>query len=271
MRTLYNPTVVIKVPRQSYKAANERGILREFLFYCTLKTINIEGVLRRGTIIPFCKEKTGLSESSIRAKLKQLSDLQWIKRDCKGNVSVCKYDVVWNTLGIDKQDKDGKKIFRIDSGNYQELKSKIEVNEIKDCLLQQSFRVRSSFLKELGNEDTARKPSVLSKIRKRILNTIDFSKLFLYRSKKILKGSQYSYNCDVSLSCLGVARLLGYTSAMQGCLIEKELMKAELLQVERRILYVGEGYYTEGLPKGCFVSKNGKILKQLPNKLTPLV
>lgn len=265
-----NPTIYIKVPQSSYKMANEQGILKEYLFWYSLKGINIEGVFCRGEIIEKVKSRVDLSESNIRAKFSKLEKLGWITRSNNGGISLSKYDVVWNTLGIHKMSRDGIKIFRIiTGGDICDIQSKIELEEIKDCLLKQSFAVSTSFVNQKLGEDTVSKPSVVNKkIRRKLLKNVDFAKMFVLQNKNILK-SKSKINYDITLSCMGVAKLLGYTSAMQGYLIEQKLKKFGYLEVEKRLVYIGDAsIYGRYLPSGYFITGTGKVMKQLSNKLT---
>src|ERR1700748_544210 len=156
---MLNPTIHIKVPKSAYKRANEKGILNEFLFYCCVKSINVQGFIKRGKIIDLIKNKTGLSESNIRLKITQLEKLSWLSRCHNSSVNLCKYDKVWECLDIVKKNKDGQKIFKIKSGTLQQIREGIEIEEIRDCLKKQSLKIRSSITRKL-REDTEQKPSV---------------------------------------------------------------------------------------------------------------
>lgn len=266
---MFNPTILLKIPQTAYRRANQNGILNEFLFYCCIKSINVQGFIRRGEIINLIKNKTGLSESNIRLKITQLEKLSWLSRCQNGSISLCKYDNVWKCLDIVKENKDGQKIFKIKSGTFQQIREGIEIEEIRDCLKKQSLKIRSSITRKL-REDTEQKPSVSSKIIKKILKNMDYPKLFLLQLKNILKKPYNSINFDISLSCLAVAQLFGYSSTMQGHNIEKRLKESGLLEITNRIvpLIKSDGKY---LPPGCFRAKNGIIMKQLPNKIVVIV
>ncbi len=264
-----NPTLYVKVPQFAYKKANEKGLLNEFLFYCCIKSINIQGYLKRGELVELIKNKTGLSESNIRLKITKLEKLSWLSRCQNSSVKLSKYDVVWKCLDIVKEKGDEQKVFKIQSGTLQQIREGIEIEEIRACLRKQTLTVRASITRKLS-EDTERKPSVLSKIIKKILKKMDYSKLFLLQIKNILKKPYNSINFDISLSCLAVSQLFGYKSPMQGYNIEKRLKDSGLLSVTRRVIHLGKGT-GKYLPAGYFCTKNGTVMRQLPNMLVVMV
>ncbi len=243
----------MKVVQFAYKKANELGILKEFLFYYDLKSINIQGFLPRGQVISQIKSKTNLSEATINRRISALHKLGWIIIS-KSGISLRKYDIVWKTLKITKLQYDGQRIFKIDSrGKFQSL---IELEEIKSCLTGQAFQIKRKV-----SEDT-------EKSQDKLVKKFGFPKMFKLILKQVFdKDAFLNINFDVNVSCQKVALLLGYSSAMQGHLIEKKLAQEGLIVVKNRYRFINSSGNIKNIPKGCFVSKNFKIIQQLPNDI----
>jgi hypothetical protein len=62
IKTRSSPTTILKVPHGAYKAANEKGMLQEFLFYYQIKSINTQGNVKQKCILSLLAARTGYSE-----------------------------------------------------------------------------------------------------------------------------------------------------------------------------------------------------------------
>lgn len=260
----------VKVLQGAAKAANEKNLFAEFIFFTGIKSLTREGYLKRGRLINQIKSISSLSESNIRLKVSKLQKLGWIDRDSKGNISLKKYDTIWNQLGLSKITGDNKKVFRIQCDNFEEFENLIYLKEIRDCLVKQSLKVSTIKVNlQPTFEDTERKPSVIAKVRKKKLTPKELEDLFLSEQKTILNKNEGSrINYDVALSCLGVAKLFGFKSTQKGYTIQQKLKELGWIRIEKRLLMLGEVEEGKKLPKSCFVSNRGIVYKQLPNKFT---
>ena len=75
-----NPTIILKVPEGLYKRANEKGLLKEVLFYYQLKSLNIEGRLYSGEISKTLKSVFNIPEGSVWKKIKNLVSIGFLKK-----------------------------------------------------------------------------------------------------------------------------------------------------------------------------------------------
>lgn len=261
-----NPTKLLKVPPGAYKKANEMGILNEFLFYYSLKSINIEGCFPRGSIV-LISEKVGVSIITVKRNLKKLEVLGWLVKNGTSR-NLVSYDHVFKSLGYDL---DSLKLFRVSTDNFRD---NLFVKEIENNFKSQEAAIVNKHIAKIA--DTEKTSSTLNKTLRKNFNR---SRELYWQIKNIRKERYLGkVNYDVTLSCAGLSRLFGYSSSMQGHLIQKHLEKIGLIQVKKRSsIYITNDIPLRGLKylqsggncfwDGCYLER-GKALKRQPNLIS---
>lgn len=269
-----DPTKVIKVPSNSFRIANENCELKNYVFWLKLKSLNVEGVIVRGTIAQTAKY-FGLGISMFRNYLKRLLDLGWLVKD-KLTYQIISYNKLWHKFGFEFK-KNGKglvkeTIFKIDVNQLDQLENQIIVHEIKKNFKQQEKQIEKKYAAQYISSDTGS-----TKIKKQLISKINYKRCNFYqfinvRKNFMLSKSVLKINFDISISCLKLAQLLGYQTAMSGHLIEQRLQKYGYIEVKNRKLLVirnitQDAFNNLDLPSN-FLYRNGNLYKQLTNSIS---
>lgn len=234
--TKNTPCNKLKVPLGAYKKANEKGLLKDFIFFTELKMFNSHGYfsenyLKRISLYLNC------SENTVRNKIRKLNNLGWLSFNKDKTFNLKKYDYVWNELGLNVKKI---RLIKIDSSNFMNydlicedggfnLKEKIQKSEIEKNLNKQRHKLKS---------------------------------------KKASLHSVEHINNDVTLSCLGVSNILGYKHKTSGYFIEKRLKELDLIKVKNRKKYIGKEKNISSQIN--FFTVGDSIYQQLPNLITIL-
>jgi len=246
---------MIKVAEQTYKLANEKGLLTSYLIWCELKTLNTQGTIRRDSYsMDKAAEFINKSTSTLRRHLTKLIKHGLVRRH-KYSYSLVSYDKCWELLGCNltpnpKKDRKGNfAIFKINS--IEKLKEEIEFCEIKIHQQRQAFSAREAILKSSEFSDTEKKdirdcrpidlPELLDSMyesRFTILKTVeDFFGNLSAEKYSELKGRRFKYiKITPYLTCYRTSIILGYEpNSRTGLLIRKRIERAGFAVWKRRV------------------------------------
>lgn len=236
-----NPTKILKVPEGLVRKANIKGIWPDILFFYQLKSLNIDGTIKKGNIESELSMKFQISKSSVWRKIGRLVKLGLLRVD-KDCYKINKYDILFNLLGYNLKEKIyyRKDIKIVRKGNFKIFK--ISINNLGSFLEHIAYQeIQLSFQRQIFKSN--RKSKLRNLIQKNKLNST--SNLGLFRDFSFIKDTlkedyllgkfldQNNYS-GITLSCSGVAKLLGYLSSSSGFFLEKKLEKLGLLRVENR-------------------------------------
>lgn len=258
---------ILKVPKGAYRRANEKGVLNVFKLFYVLKSINVEGYLKRGSVIALVQDKCTLSEPSIRRGLKKLEELGLVSRT-KGSVLISSYNKLWRLLGYNLAKL--PILFKIDSDNFL---NKLYAYEISWNLKSQKREAsRKHIIKEHGS-DADVTDGEISYFVDIYLPKEEEKQIDYIRKNKCFNGINY----EATLTCEGIAKLFGYKTPMSGFVIERKVEKAGYFNIERRkpVFFhsvrneLDFNRLSELRPKtykSCYLYKN-KVYKKFPNML----
>ena len=228
-----NPCYKLKIPDGIHCAARELRLHNDLIFYYELKCLNVSGGFPKAKIIQYIQGRYSYSQSAIYKKLSRLLKLGWIRSHVK-HYSLCKYEVVFQSLGL------------------SELK--IRSGDVFKTIYHPRHNPQPCSVKEL---------ILLVEIRSN-----------LYKQEKKIKSldrdshtKKQNINPVATLSCEGVARLLGYKTSTQGWHIEQQLLRCGLITIKNRTLFRGPRRCFKGVPKKCFVVRNN-VIQQLANDIS---
>jgi len=201
-----NPTILLKVPENIIRRANDRGLFTALQFYYQLKVFKIDGYFKDINSI-----QLNLSKPAVYKNVNKLLKLGWLiqKRD---GYYLIKYDKLFKYFGYDltlnynskrKTIRGGVfKIFKIPSDKIKHFLIYVSKEEIKLNFARQKYKIRQ--------------------------------KLSLIQKMHIGKNIKDKINSDITLSARGISRLLGFNSSSMGYKIEKLLEKFNLIEIEVR-------------------------------------
>lgn len=185
----------LKIAKGGIKAANEKGILREYLFYLVIKKMSIPGYLKKGSYLkdiqsrikeynskePIFKLPTSLSQISTLINKCNKSGL--LRKNNRG-IYLNSYDKVLEVLGLSYKKK---LYYRLDKNTFFE----------------------DLYLKEIEKNLKAQ------------------------RKAKRMSDPEVKRNRSVKtrLSCIGFAKLLGFNSKSFGQKVRDYFIKRQLLEV----------------------------------------
>jgi len=281
-----NTKILLKVPEGLIRKANEEKILNDVIFYYQLKSLTIEGHFKKNGLIRLVQSKFRISESSIWRKVKKLVELGYLIKSKEG-YSLIRYDAFFKSLHYDiavctksksifgtmvRYKRRGSfKIFKILVQNLDNFLSYIAYEEIKLNFQKQEYNICKS----------SNNLSLLIPKKKlnyyQYINKLLQMKLQNHYIKTKMKHQFINFiNTDVTLSCLGLSKLLGFLSSRSGYLIEKNLVKLGLIDIQKRlVLYETNPFMfrKSGLGDVCnnFLCKQSLIYYNLPNKIFLLV
>jgi len=297
-----NPTVSLKVPEGIVQKANQLGIWVDVLFYYQLKSLNVEGVLKKGEIEPILIDRFNLTRPSIWRKIKRLINLGLLIKT-ENFYKLCSYDSLFFILGYSLEEKiyykGDKKLRR--KGNFKIWQ--IAVDKLKSFLENIARKeIELNYQRQLYKiSQTLKQDEYLLKLipkNKLKVNLVDLESLDLIKNllninnlvEKSFKAKQISYleakngesyystqsNIDVTLSCNGLAKLLGFKSAASGYKLEQKLKKLGLISIKtRKILIETNPLFASQLYEKVrsiknYVLNNGRLYYFLPNQLVLL-
>lgn len=266
-----NPTVLLKVPENSFARCNQQGVLKDYLIYLKLKAQCIDGAFICDQWHTICTT-LNLSVTMLRKYIKRLKDLGWLIKQEK-HYQLISYDKLWKQLGYQLKDTcgiKGFKIFKIDTTNLNQLDLKIIVKEIKTNFLKQEASIIKAQKKKIAS--TTDSVSIARKLCKNLRKSFDRKRYFKYQLSSIRNHKLPLINFDITLTCAKLALLLGYKTAMSGYYIEQRLKSEELASIVNRKLLIMRNipyvvYQSLGL-SSCYSYKEGNLYKQLPNLIS---
>lgn len=279
----------VKVPHDSFRLANEQGILNDYLFYIQLKNLTTNGYLKRGNTIPLIRSRYSLSESQIRKKLSNLVKSGFIIKN-KGNYWLVSYDKVWSKLGVEflANGQVKENLFKILPEELNNLTEFITLNEIKLNFKKQYSQAYKNYHcdpffknnQDKKNGKNIDKHSFIEEKQKSISIVHLIKKgerdQFCTAYELVKEGEKTNKHCnlDVTVSCLRLAQIMGYNNAMAGFYLEKRLKRLGVIEVENRKIALTALMSQESFEKAKFAPSysysNGILYKQLPNKIIVL-
>jgi len=245
-----NPTTLLKVPEGLIKRANGLNLLSDIIFWYQLKSLNIEGRIVKGNIEKALCAKFNYSKPSIWRKIKTLEELSWIKK-LDNEYKLISYDLLFCKLGycydskinyksysklITKDKKPKFKIYKISTSNLKYFFEYVAYEDIKQNFKKQAFTIIHTI------KNNSHLPIYQSIIQKNLLNKVKLNKIdsfnqlnqYIIENRKNREFWNQTSECDITLSCQGVANLLGYSSSQTGYNIQNKLEELGLLQIEKR-------------------------------------
>jgi hypothetical protein len=258
----------LKIPVLAYQKANKAGILPAVLFYYELKRLTVEGYFGGTRYVEFIRRRTGLAPATIYRGFALLAKAGLACRET-GKISLVSYDKLFSLLGLQIGGKGGARLLKVAAtGNVEDNWQAAEIGN--NLAAQQAALEHKYVLALTGKRDTDKAPS--RRLKKRLLEGFDRLTGLNNFLGDILNSPRAAVHCDVSLTCLKVAQLFGYTSATKGHQIERRLEAAGRLSVETRVLTVLENFSRETffslrLQDSSFFLRAGRLVKQLPNLL----
>jgi hypothetical protein len=272
----YNPTILLKVPQDSYRRCNESDILSEYLFWLRLKSINIEGAFQRGSW-NYVSKKLNISIVMIRKYLNRLLQIGWISKT-NGSYQLVSYNRLWHSIGYEFKDKGGLKtykIFKVQVDKLDLLNAEIACNELKENFQQQERACFKRHMQKVLGADTDQTASPSFKGLCRILRKrFKIDSWFKYQLFHIRKNNTFtqSVNYDISLSCSSFAKLLGYKSSKSGWEIEQLLQRSDYIIIANRKLLVMKNIslqqFTNMQLPSYFLFLHNNLYRQMPNKIS---
>lgn len=258
-----SPLIRLKVPQGLVKKANQLKVWNDVLFYYKMKSLRVEGSFHKSEVVKVVSGRFGYSEPSIWRKLRKLIDLGYVFK-VGDHYCLVSYDVLFKKLGFTlvetkKKKRSGFPIFRIESRDLNNFLDYIGLEEIKSSFFRQRKSLKSSEhigLIQNHSLETFKQMFRKSNINQKIDSLLDLKSL----SYLIAKGVQdvsLKQNLDITISCFGISRLLGFLSPSTGYAIERRLEELGLIQIRRRKFLV------ECNP--LLVEKVYQSLKHIPN------
>jgi len=238
-----NPTINLKVPAGIIKRANEKGILSDLLFYYQLKSLNIDGSFKQGQITPLLISKFNYSSSSIWRKIGNLVKLDFIIKN-EYEYNLISYDRFFSTLGYNLDEKiyyknyskryGNFKIFKIPVNELNNFIERITYEEIKLNFKKQAYQILKQVKDSSSSINRLIPKNILKKITLRDISSFELINNYLI-DQKILKVEDKEFDKnDISLSCSGIAKMMGFNSASKGWKLEKKLEKLGFLYIQPR-------------------------------------
>lgn len=275
---------MIKIAEGSYKLANQKGLLTPYLIWCTLKSYNPQGTIKRDKEgFAQAAKYVGISTSSLSKHIKKLVELDVVKRN-KYSYSLSSYDKIWAELGLDITENKARNrkgtfcIFKFDS--KESLREQVEIAEIQIHVKRQAYKAKESILKDKTHfsdeERNALKgcsfqelPCFLDKLyvkKHSVLNTVDG---FLDKSYAVefdeaqgKKGKTKYVKITPYLTCKRTSIILGYKdNCRTGHNVRGRIEKAGLASFKTREVAFQETKSWEGAVKG------NQALEKAPSRI----
>lgn len=262
----------IKVPIGLYKIANENNLLNVLKFYYKLKTLTVHGAFKENDFINICKDNLYISYNTAK-KYKTLlikNKFVFIKDN---HIHLISYDKLWDLLNVPKFN-DRYKLIYTSNENFD---NDIILAEIKFNLKKQEKKLQNKYINNELNLslDTATNAKN-KKLRKVLLCNMN-SKLNISKQFQKIQtnlDSLLDINFQITLSCKGVANILGFKSQSKGhWMIKRMISLNKINSVAQRALLIAKNvskiaFNSMQLDSSFFLTKNNNLMKFLPNLLT---
>ena len=225
--------------------------MKEVIFFYQLKSLTIEGRFQKQDILKLFQNKYVISYSNFRLKLNNLIKLGWVE-ELEKEYKLIKYDKFFEMMGYERerfsaikrlkfiiQIPNRYKIFKIETNKLTNLVQYVAYEEIKLNFKRQAFAILQD-LKTNPLKKTIQK-KLKGKLRLNDLSSFnDLNRVLIevLNLPKFVKTSKY----DISLSCKGIAKLMGFTSVTMGFHIERFLMNVGLLEIKNRFSLINTNY-----------------------------
>ena len=276
-------TNYLKVPEQSFKLANNKGLKNDFKFYYILKSLNSHGKFHKKGFYKYLNKQTGFSISQLYIKVKRLISLNWLIEK-PNSFFLISYNKFWESLGIDQSEHPKKnrlgnfKIFYISSNKLHKLETYIASNEIKLNFSRQRYKIYKKKQDGSVNKfNSAKNDGVVTYRTKKFIDYEQTCKNYNEICEVTGKGEYDNLNPFVQIGTKGVARLLGYESKSKGLKIERCLASERLFHVRPtvtpyKLICLNVSDYmkeNEDFFDSSFIPYSTSIYKQLCNTLIP--
>jgi hypothetical protein len=224
-----SPLIRLKVPHGLLKLANETNLLNSLIFYYNLKECNIQGSFKNRNFLKFCEARFKMCRNTARKHRNILLKNNLMFEDGE-YISLVSYDKLWNFFKVPTHNEKYKIIYT----KCENFKLNIICEEIRKNLNDQNYRLRKKYVNRVLEADAVRITS--KKIKSRLSKEATFRKNIIKQNEIIRNNlnSRLTINSQVTLTCIGVAKLLGYSSAMQGHYLVQALVKAGKLTSKRQ-------------------------------------
>ncbi len=238
-------TNILKVPDGLIGRARKRDILAEAMFYYAIKSLSLDGFVRKSDIKTKVMRVYPKSYSTICRMLNKLKSLGWIIPEENG-YSIVSYNKFFGSFGYNMSPKyvsgvvarlGSFGIHKISVEFITEIQEAIEVVELKAAMIRKAKR-------------SMPKPNMMSAVRRRS-------------------------NIDPHMSCLGVAKMFGYKSKSAGHAVEVRLVKHGFIEKYNRNSLVSvnpldiENHANRH--RGGYYVADGALFKVEMNKMMPLI
>lgn len=204
---LRSPLSQLKVPEQLFKKANERGLFSLLQYWYKLKCLNIEGYFK-GNYTSFIAQKLNISIKTAYAIIAKMIELKWIVKQSNG-ISLVKYDLLWKHFDLVRSYTSKFKIFKVQS-TLKYFVEYVAAEEIRLNLQRQNYVLDKK----------------INKLNAKLKVTLD-------ADKKLIE-SELGILYDVTLSCRGIARLLGFKSPSIAYKLEQSLYNLGIISIQKR-------------------------------------
>jgi hypothetical protein len=239
--------------------AQKQGKLTLLLHFYSLKTLNIEGIIKRKRSISLLKQTLSLSEPQVYQVVNKLKDLNWIKLT-DTEIQLSSLDSVVRSLGLEPSTI---KRWKVEMSKKERFKEFFGLLEISYSLFKQNKKIDKNL--KLIQSDTEKMPSYSS---------LDYKQ----REQKLLiryhHNNRFDQNWFSSLSTHFVASLLGYSSSMSAWNYLVTLREQSLIDYSpQKPIFIGRVFnQTEfkslGLGPDFFLTRNNIIFKRMTNEIT---
>lgn len=262
----------IKVPISLFKIANENGLLHVLKFYYNVKTLTIHGAFKDIDFINIIKDHLFVSYNTAKKYRSLLLKNQFAFIKDK-HIHLISYDKLWELLNVTKFNDRYKLIYT----NIENFENDICFAEIKFNLKKQEKNLQKKHInKELGYCLDAETNAKNRKLKKALLYNMNCKSKIQEQFKKIQTqlDSLLDINYQITLSCKGIAQILGFKSGSMGHSIIKRLISLNCLKsVAQRALKIANNVSKNAfnymqLDSSFFLTKNNVLMKFLPNLIT---
>lgn len=243
---------MIKVAENTYRLANESGILKEYLTYCQLKSYRNDGCINKRDVQKAAKFiKKG--NSTLRDHLTVLVQIGLVRRE-KYHYRLVSYDTAWEILGQDLSPNENKErngnfaIFRLP---VEGLKEHIEFKEIELEVRRSAVKAKKFILSNselFSNTEIKRIKSCSLTDLQSILDDLYVERMSVEKGVKDCIENKYKARYSKSTdrdfnytkitpypTCRRIALLLGYCNSVRtGRLIRERISKVGLAQWKAR-------------------------------------
>lgn len=280
-----NKPLILKIPEGLVKKANQQGILNEVIFWYKLKSINIEGKLEKNKLFYFLSQEFNLSFSAVWKNFNKLLKLNCII-EYKDYYQIIKYDEFFSIIGFGIRDKFSYgfingyneiikiKIFKIINTDLKHFLEYIIYEEIKLNFQRQAYQILQKIKqnKEFLLQSIPKK--TLNEIKLNNINSFNLINYYLIDQNKNEKFWIKENDYDITISCFGLSKLLGYTSSQTGFAFLRKLRDLNLIFIKtRKILIEINDYFAKILYEkykkisSKYVLEQGRLYYYNTNKI----